>query len=67
MEVASKYSFEETFAVGLMQTLYGLFCILLKMLPHALLSVFFFWKRTISEAILYVFGRLKAETYLQPS
>lgn len=34
MEVASKYSFEETFAVGLMQTLYGLFCILLKMLPH---------------------------------
>ena len=35
MEVASKYSFEETFAVGLMQTLYGFFCILLKMLPHA--------------------------------
>ena len=34
MEVASKYSFEETFAVGLMQTLHGLFCILLKMLPH---------------------------------
>lgn len=66
MEVASKYSFEETFVVGLMQTLYGLFCIIENAPSRVTKQLLFFWKRTNSEAILYVFGRLKAETYLQP-